>query len=130
MATTIDFPTFSKLPSQNGYEEIPIDNAISDESEAGYMFSRPMSTRMIWQYRLAYDMLPDADVQKLRDFLRLTTQGSGISFNWTNPVTGEIREMKFVSKQMPSIKYVTFGTSNETVSLGNLWNVDFTLQEV
>ena len=93
-----DFPS---IPSADfGTEEEVYKPQIRTEFEAGYVQSRPRTTREIRRFPLSWSVLSEADYQTLETFFKAN---QGNSFNWTHPVTAAAYVCRFSTDSLKSV---------------------------
>jgi len=74
-------------------QEKTLKRQYKDEFEAGYVVSRAAATRARKQFRLDWDVIPEADYQTLDAFF-IANQGG--TFSWTHPETSTVYTVRFV----------------------------------
>lgn len=117
------FPTLSKLPDEQFYNEEYQDTAMRSKTEGGYVFTRPRTTRRPRRiFTTGYTNLPHADKETLRQFWDAMRGGSD-AFLWTNPTTNEAVLVRFKSPLKP--KYAGFRSGEHHYDIPNI-----TLEEV
>lgn len=114
----MDFPSLSRKPSLRVEEHVQY-KTLRSPSEAGYVVTRPLWTRSKRTFHVEYGLLSQSDYDTLKDFFESSTRGGSISFNWTNPIDGNVYVVRFVSDTL----------SSTMVSIGK-WQVSFELEEV
>lgn len=115
------FPTLSAAPKS--CPEEPIDDTISNESEAGYVMTRPRFTRVRHKFGPVEYILTKADLDLLVAH-DASVKGSTI-FTWVSPTTGTTHNVRF-SKD-GRVKFTQVVDTRPTV---RLYTVNFSLEEV
>ena len=110
-----DFPTLSKDVSVS-YEEQIIKPSVRVKFEGNYVQSRPKYTRTQKIFKISFSALTSSDISTLNTFF---DDNHGSSFNWTNPVTSTVFNVRFMED---SIKY-----KHQNV---NLFSTTFSLEEI
>lgn len=83
------FPILSKPPSYPLDPDGDLDDsAIRSPFTAGYEQTRPAFTRSRRSWGVNYKSMPQADMDTLRDFERVTLVNGADSFTWTHPLSG------------------------------------------
>lgn len=113
----MDFPNIQK-PPYGGLTEEYEDNSLISEFEDGSQQSRKKFTRSRRTYKLSWDFLSNADYQTLKNFIVNQVSHSALAFNWTNPVTNEVIEVRCI--EFPAW----------TVNNPGYWSGELKLQEV
>jgi hypothetical protein len=114
----LDFPTLTDIPDVDGWEEQrAFDPTIRVRSEAGYLKTRPRTTRVPMQWKATYSYLSSEDKATLQSFEASVGVGSG-AFNWTNPTDAVVRIVRFKEP----IKYSPAGSKLR-------WRAEMTLEE-
>ncbi len=115
----LDFPTLSDTPDVDGWEEQrAFDPTIRVRSEAGYLKTRPRTTRVPMQIKFRYSYLPADDKATLQTFEGTVGIGAD-AFNWTNPNDGVTRSVRFKEP----VRYSPAGSRLN-------WKAEITLEEV
>ncbi len=65
--------------------------------EGNYVQSRPAVTRAVGKWTLRWPLLPEAEYQTLETFFKAQ---QGNTFNWTEPVTGTVRVIRFTENSL------------------------------
>jgi hypothetical protein len=114
-----NFPTVSRSPRISGYEEgVSNDTTIRTRSEAGYVKTRPRSTRFPDKWKATYPALTTAEKDSIRVFEKTTVKLGADAFVWTHPVDGA-KTVRFSEL----VKYTP-------VSKSSLWDVTISVEEV
>lgn len=105
-----DFPTLSKKPDGESYKEETDNPSIDPEgTDGGYFITRPRYTRTPpTTFRFRFRDISLADKGILDTFWKTTVKGSSVGFNWTNPVTGTVHNVRF-GKEMKKIEFERTG---------------------
>ena len=94
--TDLVFPTLSIQPDALSFK-VSIPNAAKEpqETDGGYMFTRPKFTRRAARtFSFKFKDLSQADKAALEGFW-FQTKGSAVAFNWTEPTTGAVHNVRF-----------------------------------
>jgi len=114
-----DFPTFDTTPAIDSWsEEKAFDPTIRARSEAGYTKTRARTTRIPKKYTVVYSPLHLFNKTAVADFEDTVKVGAD-SFNWTHPIDGAIRVVRFAEP----VKYTALWHKT-------WWKVEMTLEEV
>lgn len=90
------FPTLSTLPDQEHFREGRTHNTMKSKAEAGYVFSRPRTTRRPRRtFATGYTNITSADKAALQA-LWDEVFGQAESFTWPHPTTGEGIVVRFM----------------------------------
>lgn len=115
----LTYPSLSVNPDVQGWEESrAFDPTIRARSEAGYVKTRPRTTRVPMQWKVLYQNLPAADKAAVQNFESLVMVGAD-AFAWTNPMDGVVKTVRF--KEL--VRCSPMGSRL-------YWRVEFTLEEV
>lgn len=117
MATTINFPAIA-APSWSLGEKY-LDSTIRSSFENGMEQTRTKYTRKRKEYApVSWAALKHEEYLVLDAFYSATTDGGALSFNWTHPLTGVVKEVRFSAPP-------------EATLIGpNYWEVKISLREV
>jgi hypothetical protein len=75
-------------------EEKAFDPTIRVQSEGGYVKTRPRTTRVPMQWKVAYEFLTQANKATLQAFEDTVNVGAD-AFAWTEPVSGTSKTVRF-----------------------------------
>lgn len=89
----MDFPNIA-IPPYGGIEEEYEDNSLITEFEDGSQQSRKKMPRSRRIYTLTWKILSNADYAVLKNFIVNTAVHACNVFNWTNPLTEEVIEVR------------------------------------
>lgn len=114
------FPNLSKGQDSQFYEMTPEDPALKTSMDGGYVVSRAKHTRKPRRtFKTGFSSIIQADYTLLADFWD-TVRGGSIVFDWIDPATGSLYNVRFASQI--SFKYVGKGDTK-------LWDVQITLEQ-
>lgn len=116
----MDFPILTSCP-QSCPEQV-VDDTISSQSEAGYKVTRPRFTRVFYVYGPVNYVMNSEDKEALQLFDAIV-RGSTI-FNWTHPITGEVKQVRFSSNGRPK-----FDPIPSSLPSNRLYSVDYIVEE-
>ena len=97
---------------------VPEDNSISSTFEDGTVQSRLKFTRSRDAYVLTWSNMSAEDFTKLFKFIKNEAHFKALTFQWTNPLTGEAHEVRCME------------FSNLSNTRLNFWSAKIKLQEV
>jgi hypothetical protein len=115
------FPELSKQPRVN----LPLDyedSTLRSKMENGLVLTRAPFPRVRRTWTVTYSPIPQADFDKLDDFIRNTVMVGAASFRWTHPLTSE--EVCVRISKAPKITPVGW------VAGGIGYSAELTLEEV
>ncbi len=114
-----DFPTLNVIPSISGWsEERAFDPTIRARSDAGYVKTRPRTTRVPKTYKITFSPMSLADKQAVAAFEDTVKVGAD-SFNWMHPIDNAVKVVRFAEP----VKFTTLWNKN-------WWKVEMVLEEV
>jgi predicted AlkP superfamily pyrophosphatase or phosphodiesterase len=111
----MSFPTLSYAPKS--IKKTVVDNTLRSPTEAGYVQTRPRTTRAIYDFDVSY-LIPLADKGALEAFDASVT-GSTI-FSWYNVDDTNTYNVRFTKRV----------SSSRTPDQKGFWDVSFSLQSV
>lgn len=115
------FPTLTNTEDSSFYNLELEDSSMKTEMEGGYVVTRSKHTRAARRtFTSGFTFLNTADKALLDTFYGSTVKGGAVIFDWTDPVTTTVYQVRFLEPM--SFKYVGKGTNK-------LWNVTFKLQQ-
>lgn len=131
---TETFPTLTETPTPKpligGWSEtVGQDPTIRTPFEGGYQQTMARFTRIPEQWTVVYPLLTRSDKELIKTFERDTVKIGAESFNWTNPDTNEIKEVRFAEP----VTYEPFKTGENAIfDSGGVqrWRVTMVLEEV
>ena len=88
---------FPDIHDPNRIKESHHRQKIRSKFEAGYVQQRPQWTRSRKQFRLEWDVLPEADLTTLLDDF---DANQGTTFDWTHPTRGTTYTVMYSSDQI------------------------------
>lgn len=117
--TNLVFPTD---PAQDAkYYEMELeDPALRTQMEGGYVVTRPKHTRKPRRTFKSGCTAITTDQRKVLEGFYDAVRGGSAIFDWADPVTGEVFQVRF--KEKITFKYTGVGISQ-------LWDVQFTLEQ-
>lgn len=93
-----NFPTLTRTVGRTIDPDGDIDDVvIRSPQTAGYVQTRPRSTRAPQNWGINYPALSNADVNTLKSWERTTLRNGADSFNWTHPVSGTVYVLQLAS---------------------------------
>ncbi|PIQ26127.1 hypothetical protein COW64_12340 [bacterium (Candidatus Blackallbacteria) CG18_big_fil_WC_8_21_14_2_50_49_26] len=114
------FVTLSKAPSLPLSPDGKIEDVVLRSSaEAGYLQTRPRTTRARRSWGVRYPVLDATDTAALRAFEITTLRNGADSFSWTHPISGTSYTVRLAGQ-------IDFSTDQHR----SLTGASFTLQEV
>lgn len=119
-----NFPALpsGSLPDSSKFSVTLVDNTKSQETEGGYEYTRPRTTRRLRKsFSVGYTFIDEADRLVIRDFYELTAKGGAVAFQWANPQDNQIYTVRF--KGDVTFNYVGIGTNQR-------WDCSFELKQV
>jgi phage-related protein len=96
----------------------PEDNSISSTFEDGTVQSRLKFTRSRDSYQLTWSNMSADDFKKLFSFIKNEAHFRALTFQWTNPLTGDTHEVRCME------------FTNLSNTRLNFWSARIKLQEV
>lgn len=88
-----------------------IDNTQETNTESGYKFTRPRSTRALRRaISIGYMDLSNEEKEELEQFVQ-TVKGKAVIFFYTIPFSGEIVDVRF--QEIPAFVFAGYGVNNE-----------------
>jgi hypothetical protein len=114
------FPTLTKTQDSKFYGIELEDTGLKTPMDGGYVVSRARHTRRPRRtFRTGFtDLTPD-DATLLENFYDLV-RGSSVVFDWTDPITTSVWQVRFIDKL--SFQYTGVGISKR-------WDVQFSLEQ-
>ena len=115
-------PVFPADPKQDSkYYEVELeDPTLRTNMEGGYVVTRPKHTRKPRRtFKSGCTSITSDQRKALEDFYD-SVRGGSVIFDWTDPVTGTVFQVRF--KEKISFKYTGMGITQ-------LWDVTFTLEQ-
>lgn len=97
---------------------VPEDNSISSTFEDGTVQSRVKFTRSRDSYQLTWSNMSADDFNKLFNFIKNEAHFKALTFQWTNPLTGDTHEVRCME------------FTNLSNTRLNFWSARIKLQEV
>lgn len=93
----LEFPTLSRLPDGEKFKlSSPNASKEGKDTDGGYWITRPRFTRRPPKsFKFSYTDISDDDKATLLDFWEDKAKGSSVAFNWTDPSTGLIHNVRF-----------------------------------
>jgi hypothetical protein len=113
-----DFPTLTAKPVEPLGKTFK-DNTLVSESEAGYIRTRQINSRLPFSRAVQYNRMSQTDYTTLQTFFTDTVKGSSGEFNWIEPVTTTSYVVRFVK-----------GSFNAQQLATGDWNVNFTVEQI
>jgi len=114
------FPTLARNPNQE-FSEKPEDGTIRTPMEAGYLTTRRRHIRQRNRYRVSYTLMTQADKDLLDTFIKDTSKGGAVIFDWTHPISAAVKSVRFIT--LPTFVYAGFALDVNT------YDVSFELEE-
>lgn len=107
-----DFPTLSKGIDMATFSEEPsTDPSVQSGMDGGYKYSRPQFTRTpTMRYKFGFTDMLDADRNAIRNFWN-ARRGSSDAFNWTHPIDGTVKVVRFAKDMLPNYIWEGVGTT-------------------
>ncbi len=87
--------------SEKYYSIRPYKKQLRTSMESGFVISRAAHTRSRRTFTIGWDALPKTDFITFVEFFESTI---GTSFNITDPLTGDIKTVRFTSDTLPQAK--------------------------
>lgn len=109
-----DFPTLSIDFDASSFE-VEIDNPSvePEKTDGGYLITRPRYTRTPPKtYKFKYVNISHADRLLLETFWNTTVKGSSVAFNWTEPTTSAVKNVRFGPGTKLTFNRIGFGTNH------------------
>lgn len=96
MAGELTFPTLSIQPDASTFKvSIPNPAKEPESTDGGYMFTRPKFTRRPAKtFSFKFVDIGQQDRNALTNFWE-TTKGSSVAFNWRDPTSGTLHNVRF-----------------------------------
>lgn len=114
------FPTLSRGDDSSKYSVELEDPAMKTSLEGGYVSSRAKHTRTPRKtWKIGYTLITNAD-KALLDAFWATVRGGSVVFDWTDPVSGTVFQVRFADKM--NFQYVGRGNNK-------LWDLTLTLEQ-
>lgn len=114
------FPILTERPDTKLYGVEFEDQSTGSKMDGGYVVTRPKHTRSPRRtFSTGYTMLKPIDRAALDTFYR-TVFGGSVIFDWIDPMTSVVYQVRFTSKL--AYKYSGVGTTQR-------WDISFTLEQ-
>ena len=116
------FPVLSRGQDSKFYTVTQENPALSTKIEGGYVVSRPKHTRKPRKtFTTGFTGLSTNDRATLQAFYD-TVRGGSMVFDWQDPITLNVYQVRFQGEDGLQFKYVGMGNQR-------LWDVSFSLQQ-